>query len=61
MHTFIEYLKDTKMEMKHVSWPTKEQTIAYTLLVIAISIVVGVLLGAFDGLFKQALTTYILK
>ena len=49
------YLRDTAAEMKHVSWPTQTQTIVYTVLVIAISAVVALFLGAFDYLFTQLL------
>jgi preprotein translocase subunit SecE len=61
MEKFVEYLKETKGEMKHVSWPTKEQTIAFTALVIGISLVAAAILGLFDGIFKKALELFILK
>jgi len=61
MENFISYLKDTKAELKHVSWPTKDQTISYTLLVIVISLGVAALLGVFDAIFKKALELFILK
>lgn len=37
--------------MKHVSWPTKKQTVAYTVLVVIVSIVIGAYVGVFDHLF----------
>ena len=49
------YLRDTAAEMKHVSWPTQMQTITYTALVIGVSALVALFLGAFDYLFTQAL------
>ena len=55
MQKFIEYLKDTRAEMKHVSWPTKNQTISYTVLVIILSVVISLLLGAFDTVFRKIL------
>lgn len=55
MKKFVEYLKDTRAEMKHVSWPTKYQTVSYTILVIILSVVVALLLGAFDAVFRKAL------
>jgi preprotein translocase subunit SecE len=61
MEKFVEYLKETKGEMKHVSWPTKEQTIAFTALVIGISLVSAAILGLFDGVFKKGLELFILK
>lgn len=51
----VEYLRETKGELKHVSWPTRRQAIAFTVLVIVISIVVSVYLGLFDALFSEGL------
>ena len=58
---FIEYIKDTKGEMKHVSWPTKKQAIAYTLLVILISVLVSFFLGVADFSFSKLLGNIITK
>ncbi len=55
MQKFIEYLKDTRAEMKHVSWPTKDQTVSYTILVIILSVTVALFLGAFDAAFRKLL------
>lgn len=52
---FIEYLKETKAELKHVSWPTRKQAIAFTVVVIAISIFTALFLGLFDTIFSTLL------
>jgi len=49
------YFRDTAAEMKHVSWPTQTQAFIYTALVIGISGLVAVFLGAFDYVFTQLL------
>ena len=36
------YIKETKIEMKGVKWPTKKQAVNYTLLVIVASIGVAI-------------------
>lgn len=59
--SFIQYLKDTKAEMKHVNWPTRSQAINYTILVIVLSVVVALLLGGFDTLFTLGLGKLITK
>ena len=41
--------------MAHVSWPTRTQTVAFTLIVVFISLFVAVYLSAFDALFTQGL------
>ncbi len=51
----IEYLKETKAELKHVSWPTRKQAIALTVVVIAISIFTALFLGLFDTIFSTLL------
>ncbi len=59
MSRFINYLKDTRVELAHVSWPTQKQAAVYTALVVAISLVIAVLLGLFDFLFARALDWFL--
>jgi len=47
----INYLKEVRGEMRHVSWPTRRQVIAYTAVVIAISLVTAFYLGLLDYIF----------
>ena len=53
--SFFQYLKDTRGELNHVAWPTRIQTIVFTILVIAVSILTSLYLGFFDYLFTNAL------
>ncbi len=55
MDNFIRYIKATRAEMRHVSWPTQRQTIIYAALVIAISVLVSVFIFIFDQLFITGL------
>jgi preprotein translocase subunit SecE len=59
MSRFTNYLQDTKAEMKHVSWPTQRQAIVFTVLVIAFSVVVAVLLGFADLIFTEGLNWFV--
>ncbi len=54
---FIQYLRDTRGELRHVAWPTSTQTTVYTILVIALSILIALYLGLFDFLFTRGLGT----
>jgi preprotein translocase subunit SecE len=56
MSKLTQYFKDTRSEMKQVKWPTREEAIRYTLVVIVLSIVVAALLGAFDFLGSLGLS-----
>ncbi|MFA6586021.1 MAG: preprotein translocase subunit SecE [Candidatus Paceibacterota bacterium] len=55
MSKITEYLKETKAELKHVIWPNRQQTIYYTLIVVALSVIIAYLLGIFDFIFLQGL------
>jgi preprotein translocase subunit SecE len=57
--SLITYLKDTQAEMKHVTWPSRQQAIAFTIVVIVISIFVSFFLGFFDYLFKLIIAKFV--
>lgn len=53
------YFKEIKAELTHVVWPSRKQTIYYTILVIVLSIVVAYFLGLFDFIFLRGLQSII--
>ncbi len=55
MSKITEYFKETKAELKHVNWPSRKQTISYTVIVVALSLVVAYFLGIFDFIFSKGL------
>jgi preprotein translocase subunit SecE len=59
MTQLINYFKATMRELKQVSWPTRKQSIIYTILVIAISAIVALYVGAFDYVFSQIISSLI--
>lgn len=60
MQKIIQFLKEAYAELKKVSWPSKEQTIHYTILVIVISLLVAVILGLLDNTFSGFIRQFIL-
>lgn len=59
INTLIAYLKDTRAELAHVSWPTRKQSLIYTALVVAISVTVSLFLGLVDFIFSRGLNWFI--
>ena len=47
----IRYCKEMVAEVKRLTWPTKKETGAYTLVVIVFVIAVAIVLGVLDFLF----------
>ena len=51
----VDYLKETRAELRHVAWPTQVQTIVFTILVVLLSVFVSLYLGLFDYIFTGIL------
>jgi len=43
-----QYIKDSIVELKKVTWPTRKETTNYTILVITISLAVAAFIGVID-------------
>ena len=59
MDNLTKYFRDTASELKQVSWPTQKQAMMYTGLVVAISIIVALFVGAFDYIFSQGISAIV--
>jgi preprotein translocase subunit SecE len=46
------FVRETKSELKTVLWPTRPEAVRLTMIVIAVSIVIGIFLGTVDYVFK---------
>lgn len=55
MDKIVSFLKEAKSELERVNWPSKQQTINYTLIVIGISIATAAFLGGLDWIFEGIL------
>lgn len=51
-----EYIKETKAEMSHVTWPSRGQAVSYAVAVAIVSLVTAGFLGLFDYIFARLLT-----
>ena len=48
-----QFIADVRAEVKKITWPDRETTRKLTILVIGLSVVLGVLLGAIDAIFVR--------
>lgn len=53
------YFKETRGELKHVSWPTRKQALVFTGIVIAVSLVVAAYLGLLDRIFTSIIEFFV--
>ncbi|MDH4138158.1 MAG: preprotein translocase subunit SecE [Anaerolineae bacterium] len=49
----IRYLKETRAELKKVNWPSRREATNLTLIVIAVTTFMALLLGLIDYIFSK--------
>jgi len=60
MPNIFVFLNEVKEELRKVAWPSREQTIRYTILVVIVAVAVGLFLGGLDYILT-AITAALLK
>jgi len=51
----LRFVGETLAELRRVTWPTRQETMRLTIMVISVSAVVGVFLGLVDLAFSRAM------
>jgi preprotein translocase subunit SecE len=59
MATPAGFLSEVRDELKKVVWPTRQEIIRLTVVVIAISLLVGLFLGGLDFMFTKLISIII--
>ena len=57
----VKFFKEIKSEIKKVTWPTRKQVVNNTAIVIAVVVIVGLIIFAFDQAFQWGLFELLLK
>lgn len=53
MNPVVKYFRETRGELKKVTWPTREESQRLTLIVLAVTAAFAIFLGALDFGFSQ--------
>jgi len=54
--TFLGFAKESRLEVRKVVWPTRQETVQTTLIILAVSTIVGLLLWGLDGVFVRVVS-----
>ena len=54
--TFLGFAKESRLEVRKVVWPTRQETMQTTLIILAVSTIVGLLLWGLDGVFVRVVS-----
>ena len=60
MGKIMQFIREAYAEMKKVQWPTRQQTIHYTILVVIIALVTAAYIGVLDYIFSGLIKSYLL-
>lgn len=60
MKKFIAFLKDVRVEMKKVSWPSKDELISSTGIVVVVWMVLVLFTAFFDKIFNTVVQFFLL-
>lgn len=55
VNRLVNYLQDSRKELRHVTWPTREVAIRLAIFVVIFSVIMAAFLGALDLAFTDAL------
>lgn len=51
--TFVLFAQESRQEVRKVVWPTRDETVRTTLIILAVSAICGVILWGLDGVFVR--------
>ena len=57
----VVFLKEVRSELLKVSWPTRNEVIKLTIVVVAVSFVIGLYVGGLDLLFTKLTDLLLIK
>lgn len=55
-----KFFSEARTELRHVNWPTRQEAVRLTLIVIGMSLGLALFLGAFDYLFSFLIKSFVL-
>ncbi|MBP9697681.1 MAG: preprotein translocase subunit SecE [Candidatus Moranbacteria bacterium] len=61
MQAILTFLREAKVELLRVNWPSQKEVARYTFLVVVMSLTVAIFLGSLDFLFGFLVERYLLQ
>lgn len=58
-NALVRYLKDTRAELYKVTWPTREEGVRLTIVVMIVTLVSAIFLFGVDSLFSWLITLFV--
>ena len=55
----LKFLKEVRSELKRVVWPTRQEAVRLTTVVIIVSVLVGIYIGALDYILSKIMALFV--
>ncbi len=56
-----KFFEESRTELRHVNWPTRDEAMRLTAIVIGLSLALSLFLGLFDYLFTGIIKSFVLR
>lgn len=57
----LTFLKEVRIELAKVSWPTNKQIVLYTVVVIGVSLFLALILGVLDIFYEFLVNKFVIR
>jgi len=57
----LTFFKEVRSELEKVSWPSRQESVRLTTIVVFVSILVGLFIGFFDFIFTKLLQIFLIS
>lgn len=57
----VTYIKESRQELGKVVWPTRKETLRFTVIVALVSVLVGIYVAGLDAVFTKLAETFLYK
>lgn len=61
MKSVVTFFSEVRSELSKVTWPTRKEVVRLTLIVFAVSAVIGLYVGGLDYMFTRILTVVVAR
>jgi preprotein translocase subunit SecE len=52
----VRYFKETRAELRKVAWPTRDETVNLTTIIVTVTVAVAIFLGLLDFIFQEVMS-----
>ncbi len=52
----VRYYNETRAELRKVTWPTREETVNLTIIIVTVMVVIAIFLGLLDFIFSEVVS-----